>query len=90
MNYFLKEKLEDRLEYCIGWRKETEIYLLYKNLNDTVNYEYYKKRPLSKFLLMILNLPVNILSFIHSLKIRRDLEKNLIEIEYIHNQLNEK
>ena len=38
MNNFFKEKLKDRLMYCLNWKKDTELYLKYKNLTDTVNY----------------------------------------------------
>ena len=44
MNNFFKEKLKDRLMYCLNWKKDTELYLKYKNLTDTVNKEYYKKK----------------------------------------------
>ncbi len=87
MNSYFKEKLKDRLEYCLDWRKNTEIYLLSKNLTATVNYEYYKKRPLIKFVLKIYFLPINLLHFLQILRIKRDLDKNLIEIKYIKSQL---
>ena len=87
MNNFFKEKLKDRLMYCLNWKKDTELYLKYKNLTDTVNKEYYKKRPILKFFLRIYFLPINILKFLQLLRISRDLEKNNIEISYIYSQL---
>ena len=87
MNNFFKEKLKDRLMYCLNWKKDTEIYLKYKNLTDTVNKEYYKKRPILKFFLRIYFLPINVLKFLQLLRISRDLEKNNIEISYIYSQL---
>ena len=88
MNNFFKEKLKDRLMYCLNWKKDTELYLKYKNLTDTVNKEYYKKRPILKFFLRIYFLPINVLKFLQLLRISRDLEKNNIEISYIYSQLN--
>ena len=87
MNYLFKEKLKERLEYCLEWRRDTELYLHSKNLTDTVNHRYYQKRPLSKFLLDIYFLPINILKFLRFLKIKKNLEINAIEIDYIYNQL---
>ena len=87
MNYLIKERLKDRLEYCLDWRRDIELYLLSVDLTDTVNNRYYKKRPLLGFLLRIFNLPINTYYFLKFLRIRRDLEKNTIEIDYIYSQL---
>ena len=87
MNYLFKEKLKERLEYCLEWRRDTELYLHSKNLTDTVNHRYYQKRPLSKFLLDIYFLPINFLKFLRFLKIKKNLEINAIEIDYIYSQL---
>ena len=87
MNYLFKAKLKERLEYCLEWRRDTELYLHSKNLTDTVNHRYYQKRPLSKFLLDIYFLPINILKFLRFLKIKKNLEINAIEIDYIYSQL---
>ena len=87
MNYLFKEKLKERLEYCLEWRRDTQLYLHSKNLTDTVNHRYYQKRPLSKFLLDIYFLPINILKFLRFLKIKKNLEINAIEIDYIYSQL---
>ena len=87
MNYLIKEKLKDRLEYCLDWRRDTELYLVSVDLTDTVNNRYYEKRPLLGFLLRIFKLPISTYYFFKFLRIRRDLEKNAIEIEYIHSQL---
>ena len=48
MNNFFKEKLKNRLMYCLNWKKDTELYLKYKNLTDTVNRKYYEKKPILK------------------------------------------
>ena len=90
MNYLIKEKLKDRLEYCLDWRKDTELYLVSVDLTDTVNSRYYERRPFIRFFLKILNLPINTYQFFKFLRIRRDLEKNAIEIDYIHSQLKNK
>ncbi|MAS88154.1 MAG: hypothetical protein CMH30_09305 [Micavibrio sp.] len=87
MNNFFKEKLKNRLMYCLNWKKDTELYLKYKNLTDTVNRKYYEKKPILKLFLNIYFLPINVLKFLHLLRISRDLEKNNIEISYIYNQL---
>tara|TARA_B100000579_G_scaffold321915_1_gene271626 strand:+ start:484 stop:777 length:294 start_codon:yes stop_codon:yes gene_type:complete len=87
MNYLFKEKLKDRLEYCLEWRRDTELYLYSSNLTDTVNDRYYEKRPLSKFLLKIYFLPINIFKFLRYLRIKKNLEINAIEIDYIYSQL---
>ena len=88
MNYFFKEKLKDRLEYCLDWRRDTELYLMSKSLTNKVNEEYYRNRPIIKFLLIIYLLPINLINFFHNLRVAKDLEKNAIEIDYIYSQLN--
>ena len=90
MNYLFKEKLRERLEYCLGWSNDTELYLLSKNLTDIVNDRFYEKRPLLNFLLKIFYLPINTFYFFKFLRISRDLEKNAIEIDYIYSQLENK
>ena len=90
MNYLIKEKLKDRLEYCLNWRRDTELYLVSVDLTDTVNSRYYERKPLIRFFLKILNLPIDTYQFFKFLRIRRDLEKNAIEIDYIHSQLKNK
>jgi len=87
MNYFFKEKLKDRLEYCLDWRRDTELYLMSESLTNKVNEEYYRKRPIRKFLLTIYLLPINLINFFHNLRVAKDLEKNAIEIDYIYSQL---
>jgi len=87
VNYFFKEKLKDRLEYCLDWRRDTELYLMSKSLTNKVNEEYYRNRPIIKFLLIIYLLPINLINFFHNLRVAKDLEKNAIEIDYIYSQL---
>ena len=87
MNNFFKEKLKNRLMYCLNWKKDTELYLKYKNLTDTVNRKYYEKKPILKLFLNIYFIPINVLKFLQLSRISRDLEKNNIEISYIYNQL---
>lgn len=89
MNYFFKEKLKDRLEYCIDWRRDTELYLMSKSLTNKVNEEYYRNRPIIKFFLTIYLLPINLINFFHNLRVAKDLEKNAIEIDYIYSQLSD-
>ena len=73
--------------YCLNWKKDTELYLKYKNLTDTVNRKYYEKKPILKLFLNIYFIPINVLKFLQLSRISRDLEKNNIEISYIYNQL---
>jgi len=73
--------------YCLNWKKDTELYLKYKNLTDTVNRKYYEKKPILKLFLNIYFLPINVLKFLQLSRISRDLEKNNIEISYIYSQL---
>ena len=90
MNYFFKEKLKDRLEYCLDWRRDTELYLMSKSLTNKGNEEYYRKRPIIKLILTIYLLPINLINFFHNLRVAKDLEKNAIEIDYIYSQLDYK
>ena len=44
MNYFLKEKLKDRLQYCMEWQKNAETYLFHKSITAEVDKNFYNNK----------------------------------------------
>ena len=90
MNYYLKSKLKDRLDYCIEWKRNAENYIFHRGITEAVDQEYYKQRPVLKFFLTIYFVPTNLLEFIKYLKFIQNIEKNEIEIEFLTTQLDEK
>ena len=53
MNYYLKTKLKDRLDYCIEWKRKAENYIFYRGITEAVDEEYYKQRPVLRFILVL-------------------------------------
>ena len=90
MNYFLKEKLKDRLQYCMEWQKNAETYLFHKSITAEVDKNFYNNKPIIKIFLNIYFLPMNLLKFLKLIRFLHDLRKNQVEIDLIYKQLNER
>ena len=68
MNYFLKEKLKDRLQYCLDWQKNAETYLFHKSITNEVDKNFYSNKPIIRILINIYFLPTNLLRFIRLMR----------------------
>ena len=89
MNYFLKEKLKDRLQYCLDWQKNAETYLFHKSITNEVDKNFYSNKPIIRILINIYFLPTNLLRFIRLMRFLHELKKNQVEIDLIYKQLNQ-
>ena len=45
MRNYLKNKMKDRLAYCLEWKNSVDIYLANKEITKKADIEYYKSRP---------------------------------------------
>ena len=90
MNFYFEEKLKDRLNYCIEWKRGAENYIFHRGIAEAVDQEYYKKRPFIKILLNIYFIQINCYKFIKYLRFIKDIEKNQIEINFLTKQLESK
>ena len=87
MSNFLRNKLKDRLQYCIGWKKNVDIYLANKEIFKKTEDEYYRTRPLLKSILNIYFIPINFLKFLKFIRMRHEYKKNQIEIKVLTKEL---
>ena len=87
MSNFLRNKLKDRLQYCIGWKKNVDIYLANKEIFKKTEDEYYRTRPLLKLILNIYFIPINFLKFLKFIRMRHEYKKNQIEIKVLTKEL---
>ena len=89
MNNYFKNKLKDRLTYCKSWKYDIDIYLANKEISKQADEEFYKTKPILKFILNIYFLPYNLLRLTRYLRIRHEYKKNEIEIEVLIKKLKE-
>ena len=56
--------MKDRLQYCLNWKKNVDIYLANKEIFKKTDDEYYRTRPLLKLILDVYFIPVLIVQMI--------------------------
>ena len=44
--------MKDRLQYCLYWKKNVDLYLANKEISKKTDDEYYRTRPLLKLILV--------------------------------------
>ena len=89
MNNYYKNKLKERLTYCLDWKYSIDMYLANKEITKQADEEFYKTRPFLKFVLNIYFLPYNLLRLARYLRIRHEYKKNEIEMEVLAKKLKE-
>ena len=89
MNNYYKNKLKERLTYCLDWKYSIDMYLANKEITKQADEEFYKTRPFLKFVLNIYFLPYNLLRLARYLRIRHEYKKNEIEMEVLTKKLKE-
>ena len=87
MNNYLKNKIKNRLKYCIDWKSSVDIYLANKEISKKADKEYYKSRTLLKFILDIYFIPYNTLRFLRNLMMLHEYKKNDMEIKVLIQEL---
>ena len=83
MRNYLKNKMKDRLAYCEEWKIRVDIYLAGKEITKKTDIEYYRSRPLLKFILDIYFIPINFIRLLKFLRMLHDYKKNQIEIKVL-------
>ncbi len=87
MKNYLRNKIKNRLKYCVDWKSSVDIYLANKEISKKADKEYYKSRTLLKFILDIYFIPYNTLRFLRNLMILHEYKKNDIEIKVLIQEL---
>ena len=87
MRYQLKNTIRDRLNYCLEWKQNIEVYLANQSISEKANEEYYKSKPLLKLIVNFYYIPYNLLKLYRYLRIVHDYRKNEIEIKVLNNEL---
>ena len=44
MKNYLRNKIKNRLKYCVDWKSSVDIYLVNKEISKKADKEYYKSR----------------------------------------------
>ena len=87
MKNYLRNKIKNRLKYCVDWKSSVDIYLANKEISKKADKEYYKSRTLLKFILDIYFIPYNTLRFLRNLMMLHEYKKNDIEIKVLIQEL---
>ena len=87
MKNYLRNKIKNRLKYCVDWKSSVDIYLANKEISKKADKEYYKSRTLLKFILDIYFIPYNTLRFLRNLMMLHEYKKNDMEIKVLIDEL---
>ena len=87
MKNYLRNKIKNRLRYCVDWKSSVDIYLANKEISKKADKEYYKSRTLLKFILDIYFIPYNTLRFLRNLMMLHEYKKNDMEIKVLIQEL---
>jgi len=87
MKNYLRNKIKNRLKYCVDWKSSVDIYLANKEISKKADREYYKSRTLLKFILDIYFIPYNTLRFLRNLMMLHEYKKNDMEIKVLTQEL---
>jgi len=87
MKNYLRNKIKNRLKYCVDWKSSVDIYLANKEISKKADREYYKSRTLLKFILDIYFIPYNTLRFLRNLMMLHEYKKNDMEIKVLIQEL---
>ena len=87
MNNYLKNKIKNRLKYCIDWKSSVDIYLANKEVLKKTDAEFYKSRPLLKVILDIYFIPINLIRLLKYLRMCHEYKKNEVEIKVLTKEL---
>jgi len=83
MRNYLKNKMKDRLAYCMEWKNSVDIYLANKEITKKADVEYYRSRPILKLILDIYFIPTNFIKLLKFLRMLHEYKKNQIEIKVL-------
>ena len=83
MKNYLKNKMKNRLAYCVEWKNSVDIYLANNEITKKADIEYYKSRQILKLILDIYFIPTNLIKLLKCLKILHEYKKNQIEIKVL-------
>ena len=87
MKNYLRNKIKNRLRYCVDWKSSVDIYLANIEISKKADKEYYKSRTLLKFILDIYFIPYNTLRFLRNLMMLHEYKKNDMEIKVLIQEL---
>ena len=83
MRNHLKNKMKERLAYCMEWKNSVDIYLANKQITKKADVEYYRSRPILKLILDIYFIPTNLIRLLKFLRMLHEYKKNQIEIKVL-------
>ena len=87
MRNYLKNKMKDRLAYCMEWKNSVDIYLANKEITKKADDQFYKSKPLLKLILDVYFLPYNLIRFLKYIRMIHEYKKNQVEIKILSKEL---
>ena len=87
MRNYLRNKMKDRLNYCLNWKKNIDIYLANKEVLKKTDVEFYRSRPLLKLILDLYFAPLNVVKLFKFLRMCHEYKKNEVEIKVLTKEL---
>ena len=87
MKNYLRNKIKNRLKYCVDWKSSVDIYLANKEITKKADREYYKSKSLLKIILNLYFIPYNTLRFFRYLRRLHEYKKNQVEIMVLSKEL---
>ena len=87
MKNYLRNKIKNRLKYCVDWKSSVDIYLANKEISKKADREYYKSRPFLKVILDIYFIPINLIRLLKYLRMCHEYKKNEVEIKVLTKEL---
>jgi len=87
MRNYLRNKMKDRLNYCLNWKKNIDIYLANKEVLEKTDVEFYRSRRLLKMILNIYFIPINFIRLLKFLRMCHEYKKNEVEIKVLTKEL---
>ena len=87
MNNYLRNKIKNRLKYCVDWKSSVDVYLANKEVIKKTDAEFYKSRPFLKVILDIYFIPINLIKLLKYLRMCHEYKKNEVEIKVLTKEL---
>ena len=87
MKNYLRNKIKNRLKYCVDWKSSVDIYLANKEVIKKTDAEFYKSRPFLKVILDIYFIPINLIRLLKYLRMCHEYKKNEVEIKVLTKEL---
>ena len=81
------EALKENLKFKQEWLYRARLYMDYVKIQKDAEINFFKNRPITCAMVFLINLPMNILSFLQNLKYKYLVDKVTIQANYIRHEI---